>query len=187
MTSGRKTYTERLGDRICAEIAACPYGMEHVYAENKAWMPHPATVHAWARTHPAFGEKLARAQVARAAGMVDQTVEIADDGRNDYMQRFDRDGKSLGYFLNGEAVQRSRLRVETRLKAAAVLAPKQFGAKQQIEMSGSLNINLSTLSDQELIDRIMELVTTGVIKFLPIEAVEGLEIVTADEDYSDLF
>lgn len=57
------------------------------------------------------------------------TLKIADDGTNDWMEKFDKDGKCTGYILNGEHVQRSKLRIETRLKLLAKWNPTKYGDK----------------------------------------------------------
>lgn len=52
----------------------------------------------------------------------DELLDIADDGTNDWMLRND-DGENVSYSLNGEHVQRSRLRVDTRKWLLSKLIP----------------------------------------------------------------
>ncbi len=59
--------------------------------------------------------------------MAEEIVEIADDGRNDWMEVMSKDGESIGWRLNGEAVQRSRLRVDARKWLMSKLLPKKYG------------------------------------------------------------
>lgn len=72
--------------------------------------------------------------------MAEESLEIADDGRNDWMERQSQSEKGLGvnngWVLNGEHVQRSRLRVDTRKWFAARLHPKKYGDKVTQEISG---------------------------------------------------
>lgn len=49
--------------------------------------------------------------------LVEDCVEIADDGTNDYVERHRKDGSTY-IALNSEHVQRSALRVTTRLRVA---------------------------------------------------------------------
>lgn len=56
-------------------------------------------------------------------------MDIADDGSNDWMERFNKDGESIGWVVNGEAVQRSKLRVDARKWALSKLLPKKYGDK----------------------------------------------------------
>jgi hypothetical protein len=84
----------------------------------------------------AFGQQYARAREAQAEYLVDEIVEIADDGTNDYMAIRDSEGEIAGWRENGEYIQRSRLRVDARKWAASKLAPKKYGDKQVHEHGG---------------------------------------------------
>lgn len=86
----------------------------------------------WVAADESLALAYARARDAGEAVIAESLLDIADDGRNDYMEKFDKDGNSIGYFLNGEAVQRSKLRVETRLKLLAIWNPKKYGAKLDV-------------------------------------------------------
>lgn len=79
------------------------------------------------------------------------TLAIADDGTNDWMEKLGQDGQPIGWQLNGEHVQRSKLRIDTRLKALAKYNPKRWGDK--VEHSGNLTVSheefLAKLPDPE--------------------------------------
>jgi len=83
-----------------------------------------------------FRQQYALAREVQAEHHIDEIVEIADDGTNDYMEKRNADGALVGWTENGENVQRSRLRVDTRKWAASKLAPKKYGDKQVDEHSG---------------------------------------------------
>lgn len=75
--------------------------------------------------------RLARVAKARLDGfdaLSEETLDIADDGTNDWIERERQDGSTYEA-LNGEHVQRSKLRVETRLKLLAVWDPKRYGPR----------------------------------------------------------
>ncbi len=91
------------------------------------------------------------ARDAQADALFDETLEIADDGRNDWMERHNEEGEAIGWRENGEAIRRSQLRIDTRKWIAAKLRPKKYGDKQQIEFK---HINLT---DEELNAKIAEL------------------------------
>jgi hypothetical protein len=59
---------------------------------------------------------------------------IADDGRNDWMAR--KDPSNPGYELNGEHVQRSRLRLDARKWLTSKILPKQYGDRTEVEAYG---------------------------------------------------
>lgn len=98
-------------------------------------MPNLSTVWRWEQSNEDFCNALARAREARAHVWMEQGIQIADDGSSDYKIVIDKDGKEREAF-DSEHVQRSRLRVETRMKLAAKHNPKAYGEKQQMEMTG---------------------------------------------------
>lgn len=59
---------------------------------------------------------------------VDEIKEIADDARNDWMERRGKDGE-MRVELNAENVQRSKLRIQARQWKASKLKPKVYGDK----------------------------------------------------------
>lgn len=102
-----------------------------ILREDEAY-PTPKTWLEWCAADEELSLAYARARDLGEAAIAESLLEIADDGRNDYMEKFDKDGESIGYFLNGEAVQRSKLRVETRLKLLAIWNPKKYGPKLDV-------------------------------------------------------
>ncbi|HRP05296.1 MAG TPA: hypothetical protein PLV87_10330, partial [Opitutaceae bacterium] len=67
--------------------------------------------------------------------MADEMMEIADDARNDWMER--RGEEDAGWQVNGEHIQRSRLRVDTRKWMLSKALPKLYGEKQEIDHKSS--------------------------------------------------
>ena len=59
--------------------------------------------------------------------MEDELLEIADDATNDWMEKRDRDGEAIGWMVNGEHIQRSRVRIDTRKWIMSKRAPKKYG------------------------------------------------------------
>lgn len=101
-------------------------------------MPSEATVYSWlsdgASGVEPFTEFLERYNAARAIQAekhMDSIVDIADDATNDWDE--DEDGNKI---VNHENIQRSKLRVEARLKAVEKLAPQKYGNKVQQQISG---------------------------------------------------
>lgn len=98
------------------------------------------TIMNWLGYRPEFVQQYARARDAQADALVDESLDIADDGSNDWMERRSEAekgaGVNTGWVLNGEHVQRSKLRVEQRRWAASRLAPKRYGDKVMQEHSG---------------------------------------------------
>jgi hypothetical protein len=113
-------------------------------------MPSVATVFNWLRTHKEFLEQYTRAKEESADAMAEDILDIADDATNDYMMRTGKDGKE-SYQLNGEHIQRSRLRVESRKWLMAKMKPKKYGDKIDVTSDGEkINNPYIELSPEEL-------------------------------------
>ena len=119
-------YTQEIADRICAELAQGTSLRTVCKADD---MPSCVTVFAWMRRFPEFLKQYETAKAESADYLVEEMLDIADDGTNDWMEKYGKDGESIGWALNGEHVQRSRLRVDTRKWAASKLKPKKYGER----------------------------------------------------------
>lgn len=149
MPAGRPSdYTEEIAAKLC-EYLATGMSMRKACAEDD--MPAIRTVFKWLKEKPEFVHQYTLAKQEAADAMVDDMLEIADDGRNDFMELNDPDNPA--YKANGEHINRSRLRVETRKWIAAKLKPKVYGDRQAIEHSGSI----ASISDSELDEKIRKL------------------------------
>lgn len=151
MAGGRPTdYTPHLADVICARLAE---GESLRSVCRDADMPDKASVFRWMRTHQEFCDQYTRAKQASADAMIEDMLDIADDGANDWMEKLNADGEIIGRQLNGEHVNRSRLRVDTRKWIAERMQPKKYGAKvsQEIDMRAALtHKQITDVSDEEL-------------------------------------
>lgn len=117
-------YTQDLADRICAELAL---GKSMRTVLKGDGMPSMDTVFRWLREKPEFSEQYAKAKAESADALVEEMIDIADSGSNDWMEN--NDPNNPGYRVNGEHIQRSRLRVDTRKWIASKLKPKKYGEK----------------------------------------------------------
>ena len=127
---GRPTiYSPELAEAICQRIMDGDT-IRKICADDD--MPSIMSIFRWLNAHPDFSEQYAHAREVQADTFVDQMQAIADDSGLDV--RLDEDGK---WRVDGEVVQRSKLRVETRAKLAELLAPKKYGRK--LELSGEIN------------------------------------------------
>lgn len=114
-------YSESLVARICSELA-CGKSLRTVCKGEG--MPSTDTIFQWIHRRPDFAERYARAKQESADALVEEMVDIADDGTNDFVD----DGEG-GIKFNSEHVQRSRLRIETRKWISAKLKPKKYGER----------------------------------------------------------
>ena len=132
MTAGRPTlFTEELASRICAELAS---GLKLTEICGPDDMPSDRTVYRWLASNDQFCQQYARAQAERTSAMAEEILAIADDGSNDWMKR--NHGDDVAWVTNGEALQRSRLRVDARKWLMSKMNPKKYGDKITAEHSG---------------------------------------------------
>jgi len=135
------SYTEELAVEILSRIA-CGQSVKQICDDDH--IPARSTVMLWiAQNREGFSDRYAIAVTARAHYWADELLDIADDGSNDWMERYDKDGEK-SYVTNGEAIARSRLRVDSRKWLLSKMLPK-FADKQEIDhksSDGSMSIKV---------------------------------------------
>ncbi len=134
------SYTPEMGDRICRQVSD---GKSLRTVCAPADMPDITTVLRWRESFPDFHQRYAQACIERAWTLVEDALDIADDATNDFVP--DGDG---GQRFNSEAVQRSRLRVDTRKWFASKLAPREFSDKLDLNHGVQPENPLATLLGQ---------------------------------------
>ena len=118
-------YTPELATAICTHIAD---GKSLRTIGAMDGMPHQATIMAWLDgSKPEFSEQFARAHEAYADKLAEETLTIADDSSQDTYVDADGNVKT-----DTEAIQRSKLRVDTRKWLASKKAPRKYGDKVAI-------------------------------------------------------
>jgi hypothetical protein len=130
------TFSQAVFDRICERIARGE-SVRTICADPD--MPASSAFYKWLAADEAGPRKLveqyARARERQADFIFDEILEIADDGRNDFMIRAGGDDEDGIEVVNHENIQRSRLRIDARKWMAGKLAPKKYGDKVQAEHS----------------------------------------------------
>ena len=146
--------TAELEDDIFSRIA-CGESLRGICTEDD--MPNISTVIRWLAADENFARRYTRAREMQAEILADEMLEIADDGTNDWMEKKDQKGNVIGWSLNGEAVARSKLRLEQRRWWAEKLRPKVYGNKVAIGGASDLppiqtarQLDVSNLSLEEL-------------------------------------
>ena len=99
-------------------------------------MPSFVAVYDWINADPDWNLRIARAREFGADALAEECLSIADNASNDWMDNHNPDDP--GYKINGEHVQRSKLRIETRLKLLAKWSPKKYGDQLKVEHSGEI-------------------------------------------------
>lgn len=108
--------TPEIMDRICEELSDGKSLRKICLAED---MPSQTTVFKWLANDEEFAKQYAHAREAQADAIFDECLDIADDGSNDYMSDDDS--------YNGDHVQRTKIRIDTRKWMAGKLRPKKYG------------------------------------------------------------
>lgn len=165
-------YNQALAAEICERLANGE-SLRSICRDEH--MPSDFAVRNWViHDVEGFASHYTRARDAGLDVLADEVLEIADDGTNDWMEKH---GKNGGTFIaeNGEAMARSRLRFDARRWYLSKLAPKRYGDRQAVELSGSVEIR--DMSEEDMRAELAALVAKGIV--LP-----GTE--THPDDGSDL-
>jgi hypothetical protein len=128
--SGRPSgYTDERAANICVEIAA---GLSIRQIAAIDGMPSERAIYAWLVAHEPFQQMYARAREQRVERWSDEIIELAD---------------APIAAMDNAAVQRARLRVDTRKWLMSKLAPRKYGDRvEHVIKSG----NAADLTDDEL-------------------------------------
>jgi len=131
-----------LAEEILADLAK---GITLADICRRPHMPDRTTVYNWLNANEDFSLRFARAREVGFDVIAEECLQIADDKSQDTKIV----GEDEREVLNTEFVQRSKVRIETRLKLLAKWDPKRYGDKQQIEHTG----HIATDTPDEEIDR----------------------------------
>lgn len=133
--TGRPTiFSQELADNICHRISEGE-SLRSIVKDDE--MPSASTICRWLldETKKQFWEQYEKARNIQIELMFDELLEIADDGTNDWVEKEYENGRS-DIILNGEAIGRSRLRVDTRKWYLSKVCPKKYGDKLDITTGG---------------------------------------------------
>jgi hypothetical protein len=151
-------FDQAIADEVCERIAKGETLRAICREEGK---PGKSKVYNWLDPkHKDYSAEFAgRFACAREKGedaIAQECLEIADNATNDWMELHSEESANAGYKLNGEHVQRSKLRIETRLKLLAKWNPKKYGDKLAIGGADDLP-PIKTMPDEALAARIKAL------------------------------
>lgn len=123
------TYTKAVADQICERIAN---GEPLRAICRDEGMPAWQTVYGWIAINQEFSERIARARDVGFDAIAEECLEIADESAFDAIE-----GEDGTLRANSEVIQRSKLRVETRLKLLSKWSPKRYGDRIQQEIGNA--------------------------------------------------
>lgn len=154
------TYKPEMGRRIC-DLIGEGISLNRICKMDD--MPDYTTVRRWLRTFPEFKRDYDIAREEMADRYMDEIIDIADgrdieDRDEDKKIPEIRDGSFVDFGdrrgISRErdaSLERDRLRIDTRMRAAGKLRPKAYGATQQVEITETRNITETKISRIELV------------------------------------
>ncbi|WP_221722708.1 terminase small subunit protein [Ochrobactrum sp. SFR4] len=108
-------FTQEIATYICNEVAS---GRSLRSVCEDVSMPGQTTIFRWLSDNKDFREQYAHAREAQMDAMAEEIIDIADTE-------------------NEEDVQRAKLRIDTRKWLMSKMAPKRYGDKQQMQLTGA--------------------------------------------------
>lgn len=139
----KKEEIELIFNDICDIISEGSRSLKSILRDEG--MPSSQTFYKWLSDDVEKSNQYARACELRAHNIFDEMFDISDDGSNDWMEIKDKEGENIGWKVNGEAVQRSKLRIDARKWALSKMSPKKYGDASLIKIAnnegGELKIN----------------------------------------------
>lgn len=186
MAGRPSSYSEKIADRICEELAE---GRSlRAICKQEAWAPGSTmTVFRWLQEHPEFEAKYARARELQAELRVEEIIAISDNDVADL--RVDEEGRTQ---VDYGVIARDKLRIESRRWYAEKLRPKVYGNRLAVEHSGSIDFNFKDVSTDDLLAELAEMLSSGVLKPPGVEALPDVRVIDAPQaqahpdDNSDL-
>lgn len=126
-------YTSEIADEICERIATGETLRDICRSDG---MPSYRSVYRWRESDAQFSARFTLAREIGGDVIAEQTLEIADETSHDTIET------EHGEKPNSEWINRSKLRVETRLKLLAVWFPRKYGQRIDVT-SGNESLNLT--------------------------------------------
>jgi len=121
----RHDYSPEIADLICDRIMD---GASLRQICQDANMPARSTIFVWLEEHEDFARFYALARRMQIEDLVEESLEIADDSSNDWIDREGPDGKKYRVF-NPDSIRRSKLRLGARKWLISKLMPKKYSWK----------------------------------------------------------
>jgi hypothetical protein len=126
-------YFPDLAAAICRAVADGEPIRRACAAHGISW----TTMYDWVHAHPEFADMLQRARIAATERIADEMLTISDDASNDFITYETRDG-NVRLLPNHAAVQRDRLRCESRRWLMQKWNPQRYGGDaQRLELTGA--------------------------------------------------
>ena len=147
----RMEFDQAVADHICERFATEPVSLKTIVTQGKEQFqtfPSVTTVYRWLEENEPFAKDYARAKESQGDLLAEDTIEIADDAKNDWEERKHFAGADESPQVNGEAIARAKLRIDTRKWMAAHLRPKKYGEKLDLNQTVAVAPDLASLMER---------------------------------------
>ena len=120
-------FSQEKADLICQRIAE---GEALRTICRESGFPSASTVCRWLASHADFRRQYSAAREVQAEILLDEVLEIADACAGD----------ASGAAITPTVVQGAKLRIDARKWLIAKLAPKRYGEKLDVDLSGAVKV-----------------------------------------------
>ena len=131
---GRLSYSPELAEAICAEIIT---GRSLPDISRDPGMPHVRTIFRWLANQPEFQRLYELACLSRTHALAEEIIAISDDDSADWIEEPAKHGAGLVRRADNAAVQRARLKVDSRKWLLSKLQPRKYGDRVSAELTGA--------------------------------------------------
>lgn len=131
------SYCQEVADEICHRVAEGE-PLREVCRDER--MPAWRTVYDWMAANDDFSARIAKARHLGGHAIAYDALHLADQ-----MPPTDDNGRTDSGYVSWQ-----KLRIDTRLKLLAKWFPKDYGDKLDLNHSGSLTVNPTDLTDDQL-------------------------------------
>jgi hypothetical protein len=145
-------YSEPLAVEICERISC---GELLIVICNDEHLPTMRRVNQWLREHADFNALYKESLNDRLNIFEEQVIQIADDAARDFKEVV-RNGRTVRV-LDGDAIARAKLRVETRFRYLKACRPAKWGDVSTLITKDADALDAASLSTEELEKRIADL------------------------------
>lgn len=124
---------QQIVDHVCEQISS-GRALTRILQEDEGLCSIAVFIR-WQRIDEELRSQVERAREDGAQTILDEILEIADNDNADVYIETKDDGTKVAK-IDGEAIQRSKLRVYAREKYAQMIAPRRFGQKLDLTSGG---------------------------------------------------
>lgn len=125
-------YTQEIADFLCEQISTSSLGLRRLHKKYPDKIPHPSIIFRWINDNSAFREQYRNAKELQMEFLEEELLEIADDSSNDIQIVHSNSGNTYEN-ENKEFVNRSKLRIHTRMWLMGKIKPKVYGKQAEAE------------------------------------------------------